>query len=364
MMADTIAKFARNTGRDIGNIGAQYTGGTVNNNFETSDWDKRNEELFKQQTSAEAAGIKNSDKEREATSQNLSNEKSDKALEASRLMQEYKNKASKAAEDLRANGNEQGAAIMEAIAGEYALLESGATSSIDKEEHIGNVIASLGSLVASGAMTKEGMMEYVKPLMAGVGAGAGIDVNISNPFAKQKTGIESLDAETENDKSSNFVNKGVSNDIRNKVNQFNGSAPSGKAKIIKQLYKEAGGDADKFKLAALVVAGKVDPNADYNGIKGSDAIKSVMENLEDEKFVEDFEFYTGMGGAAKEALGKYQKEEAHKAAAKVAKEFSMDLDNLSEDNINTLKGLAGKNRLLSSADDKARKILDYLGIQY
>ena len=62
MMADAIAKFARNTGRDIGNIGAQFTGGTVNNSYETPAWNDRNTELFKQQTSSEAAGIKGSDK--------------------------------------------------------------------------------------------------------------------------------------------------------------------------------------------------------------------------------------------------------------------------------------------------------------
>lgn len=171
MMADAIAKFARNTGRDIGNIGAQFTGGTVNNNFETSDWNKRNEELFKQQTSAEAATIANSDKAREATAQNLANEKSDKALAASRVMEEYKNKASAKAEELRKAGNDAGAAIMEGIAGEYALLTSGATSSIDKEEHIGNILASLGTAVGSGAMTKKDMMGYINTVFAGLSFG-------------------------------------------------------------------------------------------------------------------------------------------------------------------------------------------------
>lgn len=161
MLADVIAKFARNTGRDIGNIGAQFTGGTVNNNFETPEWDKRNEELFKQQTSAEAAGIKNSDKEREATAQILANEKSSHALGASRLMSTYKNKAADLAKELRNKGDKAGAAIMEGVAGEYALLESGATSSVDMEEHISNIIASLSQAVASGAMTKEDMREQL-----------------------------------------------------------------------------------------------------------------------------------------------------------------------------------------------------------
>lgn len=364
MMADAIAKFARNTGRDIGNIGAQFTGGTVNNNFETSDWNKRNEELFKQQTSAEAATIANSDKAREATAQNLANEKSDKALAAPRVMEEYKNKASAKAEELRKDGNDAGAAIMEGIAGEYALLTSGATSSIDKEEHIGNILASLGSAVASGEMSKADMMEYAKPLFAGIGTGTGTNINISNPFAKDKTGNTYVAPETSNDRNSNFVNMGVTDDIRGITEKFAGSDPTGKREIVKDLYQEKGGKADRIKLATLVIAGEVDPNEKYGvGLDGTKVINSVMKDLEDENFVKDFEHYTGKGDAAKEALVKYQREEAHKAAAKDAKKFKMDVDNLSEDNINTLKGLASQSKW-GSADDMARRILDYLEIPY
>lgn len=55
MMADAIAKFARNTGRDIGNIGAQFTGGAINNNYETSEWNKRNSALAGNETTARLA---------------------------------------------------------------------------------------------------------------------------------------------------------------------------------------------------------------------------------------------------------------------------------------------------------------------
>lgn len=94
MMADSIAKFARNTGRDIGNIGAQYTGGAINNNYEEADWNKRNDELFKQQTSAEAGTIANSDKamerrqqEANLTGKGLENEKANRSLNFSRELQ-------------------------------------------------------------------------------------------------------------------------------------------------------------------------------------------------------------------------------------------------------------------------------------
>lgn len=94
MMADAIAKFARNTGRDIGNIGAQYTGGAINNNYEEADWNKRNDELFKQRTSAEASTIANSDKSMERrqqeanlTGKGLENEKANRSLNFSRQLE-------------------------------------------------------------------------------------------------------------------------------------------------------------------------------------------------------------------------------------------------------------------------------------
>lgn len=62
MIADSIAKFLRNTGKDIANIGAQYTGGAIDNSREESMWDARNQEMAKQGISAEAATIENSDK--------------------------------------------------------------------------------------------------------------------------------------------------------------------------------------------------------------------------------------------------------------------------------------------------------------
>ena len=62
LLADAFGNFARNLGKDIGNVGAQYTGGTVDNDRGTSQWDARNAEMMKQGISAEAATVDNSDK--------------------------------------------------------------------------------------------------------------------------------------------------------------------------------------------------------------------------------------------------------------------------------------------------------------
>lgn len=37
---DSIANFLKNTGRGIGNVGAQFTGGTIDNNVDQSEWNK------------------------------------------------------------------------------------------------------------------------------------------------------------------------------------------------------------------------------------------------------------------------------------------------------------------------------------
>lgn len=98
MLADVLAKFARNTGKDIGNIGAQYSGGTIDNNKETSDWEGRNAEMLKQQTSAQAAKIENSDKAMdramqkiEQTAGKLKNEQAGYTLSAAKRLRELYN---------------------------------------------------------------------------------------------------------------------------------------------------------------------------------------------------------------------------------------------------------------------------------
>lgn len=120
MMADAIAKFARNTGRDIGNIGAQFTGGAINNSYETPAWNDRNTELFKQKTSSEAAGIKGSDKNAQRRQENanaygteLSNTKNERVLDFSKKVKEMAN-------DARKKGDANTALILDYLAASAA----------------------------------------------------------------------------------------------------------------------------------------------------------------------------------------------------------------------------------------------------
>ena len=144
MMADAIAKFARNTGRDIGNIGAQFTGGAINNKYEEADWNKRNDEMFKQATSSEAATIDNSDKAIERgqqklnmRGQELANEKANRGLNFSRELQAQ-------AEEAYKKGNKKLGRILSYMA------SSGATSLSS-----GQLITLLGSDVLDEAEEAE-----------------------------------------------------------------------------------------------------------------------------------------------------------------------------------------------------------------
>lgn len=50
---DSIAKLARNTGKDLNNIAAAFTGGTINNEREDSLWNKRRGKMFENELASE-----------------------------------------------------------------------------------------------------------------------------------------------------------------------------------------------------------------------------------------------------------------------------------------------------------------------
>lgn len=70
---DAVAKLAGNLGKRIGNVGAQFTGGAIDTNFETSDWENRRNQLLNEanQMQAEELGGAAS---RKAEAERLANE--------------------------------------------------------------------------------------------------------------------------------------------------------------------------------------------------------------------------------------------------------------------------------------------------
>lgn len=141
-MLDALSKAARNTGIDIGNIGAQFSGGTVRNDYQDSLWNQRKNRMFENEVTSELNTAEGTDKEmayslakEDLIGKGLSNEQADLALNASRTFNEK-------AEQFRAAGNDT-------LADLYALVGSAATREVGPEE--------LAAIAASGVLnTPEG----------------------------------------------------------------------------------------------------------------------------------------------------------------------------------------------------------------
>ena len=58
---DAIATLAKNLGRSIGNVGAQFSGGTIDNGHDTSMWEQRQNKLFNTELQAESEEVKTFD---------------------------------------------------------------------------------------------------------------------------------------------------------------------------------------------------------------------------------------------------------------------------------------------------------------
>ena len=54
---DAIATFAKNLGRSIGNVGAQFSGGTIDNGHDESKWEQRQDKMFNTELQAESEGL-------------------------------------------------------------------------------------------------------------------------------------------------------------------------------------------------------------------------------------------------------------------------------------------------------------------
>ena len=158
-MLDALSKAARNTGIDIGNIGAQFSGGTVRDDYQDSLWNQRRNKMFENEMTSELNTQEGTDKEMEYSlskedliGKGLSNEQADLALNASRTFNDK-------AEEFRKAGNDTMADL-------YALVGSAATKDIGPEE--------LAAIAASGVLNtpagKEAVDEIIDSLTGLVGS--------------------------------------------------------------------------------------------------------------------------------------------------------------------------------------------------
>ena len=163
-MLDALSKAARNTGIDIGNIGAQFSGGTVRDDYQDSLWNQRRSKMFENEMTSEINKQEGTDKEMEYNlakqdliGKGLSNEQADLALNASRTF-------NKKAEEFRKAGNDTMADL-------YALVGSAATKEVGPEE--------LAAIAASGVLNTEEGKEAIKEIGNAV---TGLMGSIGNTF--------------------------------------------------------------------------------------------------------------------------------------------------------------------------------------
>ena len=127
-MIDALSKFSRNTGKDINNIAAAITGGTMDKDYDQSLWGAKKEEMFKNELSGELASQEGSDKniERQGAVLDLA------AKKFANKSTEYKLNAAKMF-DIKAKAVEK---TNPKLANIYHLLASGVTSNIGLEAYI------------------------------------------------------------------------------------------------------------------------------------------------------------------------------------------------------------------------------------
>lgn len=154
-MLDALSKAARNTGIDIGNIGAQFSGGTVRNDYQDSLWNQRRSKMFENEMTSELNKQEGTDKEMEYSlakedlkKKGFENEQTNSMLEASRRLKD-------AAKRFERKGNQTLADLY------YTISSSAANGNIDVEEITG--------IAAAGVLdSKEGQkaLEEIKEILS------------------------------------------------------------------------------------------------------------------------------------------------------------------------------------------------------
>lgn len=92
LMIDALATFAKNTGRAIGNVGAQFTGGTIDNNTDQSMWDARKAAQFENEKMAEVQSQINTPAWRQAYSEVQQLTSNDIANKVAQIQSKYTDK--------------------------------------------------------------------------------------------------------------------------------------------------------------------------------------------------------------------------------------------------------------------------------
>lgn len=151
LIVDTISKFARGLGKDISNVGAAYTGGTIQDSTpEDTLWGARNAEMAKQGISSEANKVAGSDRE-----QNYRGKEANiKATELSNELTGYKLEIPRTYEQLIKNADNISAPwLRAAVKGSAQAMLNNAVNGgeLNSATLITNIIANGGNELAQAA---------------------------------------------------------------------------------------------------------------------------------------------------------------------------------------------------------------------
>ena len=123
LIVDALSKFARNTGKDLANLAAAYTGGSMNNDRESSLWEERNKAMAGKAIGAEGNKLRSEDNyDLDYQSQKLD-------VAKKRIQMVPAQNFQKAADEMRRAGNKTGAALMD-------LIAAASTNGVDPEEYL------------------------------------------------------------------------------------------------------------------------------------------------------------------------------------------------------------------------------------
>ena len=170
LIVDALSKFARNTGKDLGNLAAAYTGGSVNNDRESGIWEERNKAMAEKGIGAEGTQYRAGDQ------YDLGYQSQEAALESQRLANAKERikmvpaqNFQKAAEELRRSGNNTAAGFMD-------LIAAASTQGVDPEEYIAMAYANdpnarkLVDEVLKAGSTAAGSLSDIMESLNGMGS--------------------------------------------------------------------------------------------------------------------------------------------------------------------------------------------------
>lgn len=153
LIADTLGSFARNMGKSMANIGAAYSGGSIDNSTEKPMWQGRAEGVFNAGTEAAANKV-------EGSTQNANYQSAMQGIKAAKLSNEQKDKALAAAREIeKAMSSTKDPIERKVLAG---ILSNMSQGQVGEPEFI-----ALGAEGVKEVLSKKGGIQVLNSMFAG-----------------------------------------------------------------------------------------------------------------------------------------------------------------------------------------------------